>query len=72
MELRTLGRTGVQVSSLCFGTKSFGGPADEAESARMFHRCLDSGINFFDTANVYGRGRSETILGELMRDVRHS
>ena len=70
MDLRTLGRTGVQVSSLCFGTMSFGGPADEAASARLFGRCLDAGINFFDTANVYGRGRSETILGELMREHR--
>ncbi len=70
MDLRTLGRTGVQVSSLCFGTMSFGGPADEAASARMFGRCLDAGINFFDTANVYGHGRSEAILGELMREHR--
>ncbi len=70
MELRILGRTGVQVSSLCFGTMSFGTTADEAESGRMFRRCLDAGINFFDTANVYGQGRSETILGGLMREHR--
>ncbi len=70
MELRTLGRTGVQVSSLCFGTMSFGTTADEAESGRMFARCLDAGVNFFDTANVYGRGRSESILGELMQGHR--
>lgn len=70
MEFRTFGRTGVQVSSLCFGTMSFGGPADEAESARLFGRCLDAGINFFDTANVYGRGRSEAILGELIQGHR--
>ena len=70
MELRTLGRTGVQVSALCFGTMSFGTTTDEAESGRMFHRCLDAGINFFDTANVYGKGRSEEILGRLMRELR--
>ncbi|MEJ2292978.1 MAG: aldo/keto reductase [Deinococcales bacterium] len=70
MELRPLGRTGVQVSSLCFGTMSFGTTADEAESGRMFRRCLDAGVNFFDTANVYGRGLSETILGRLMREHR--
>lgn len=77
MELRNLGNTGVQVSSLCFGTMSFGTTADEAESARMFGRCRDAGINFFDTADVYGRnasgegaGRSEEMLGELMRDCR--
>ncbi len=70
MELRTLGRTGVSVSSLCFGTMSFGDTADEAESERMYRRCRDAGINFFDTANVYGRGRSEAILGELMKGQR--
>jgi len=70
MQLRTLGRTGVQVSSLCFGTMSFGATADEAESARLFARCLDAGINFFDTANNYGRGLSESILGALMEGHR--
>lgn len=70
MEYRTLGRTGVQVSSLCFGTMSFGGPADEETSAAMFRRCRDVGINFFDTANVYNGGRSEEILGKLMAGAR--
>lgn len=70
MEYRSLGRTGVKVSPLCFGTMSFGDIADEAESARMFHRCLDVGINFFDCANVYAGGRSEEILGKLMADHR--
>ena len=63
MEYRTLGRTGVQVSRLCFGTMSFGGDADEATSAAMFRRCRDAGINFFDCADVYQAGRSEEILG---------
>ena len=70
MEYRVLGRTGVQVSSLCFGTMSFGGDADEETSAAMFHRCREVGINFFDTANVYSNGRSEEILGRLMADYR--
>ncbi len=70
MIYKTVGQTGVKVSSLCFGTMSFGDIADEAESARMFKRCLDSGINFFDSANVYARGRSEEILGHLMKDIR--
>lgn len=70
MEYRILGRTGVKVSSLCFGTMSFGAPADEAESAAMFNRCRDVGINFFDCANVYAGGRSEEILGKLMAGVR--
>jgi aryl-alcohol dehydrogenase-like predicted oxidoreductase len=65
-----LGRTGVRVSELCFGTMSFGDTADEAESKKMFDRCLDVGINFFDCANVYAGGRSEEILGDLMQGVR--
>ena len=70
MEYRTLGRTGVQVSRLCFGTMSFGGDADEATSAAMFRRCRDAGINFFDYANVYAGGRSEEILGRVMAGNR--
>lgn len=70
MDYRILGRTGVKVSRLCFGTMSFGSTADEAESAKMFHRCRDRGINFYDCANVYAGGRSEEILGELMADCR--
>jgi aryl-alcohol dehydrogenase-like predicted oxidoreductase len=67
---RVLGRSGVQVSQLCFGTMSFGGDADEAMSARMFRACRDAGINFFDTADQYNQGRSEEILGELARGQR--
>ena len=70
MEYRSLGKTGVQVSALCFGTMSFGGDADEAMSAAMFHRCREVGINFFDCANVYQSGRSEEILGKLMAGSR--
>jgi aryl-alcohol dehydrogenase-like predicted oxidoreductase len=70
MEFRYLGKTGVSVSALCFGTMSFGGDADAATSAAMFHRCREVGINFFDCANVYQSGRSEEILGELIADCR--
>jgi aryl-alcohol dehydrogenase-like predicted oxidoreductase len=70
MKYRTLGRTGVQVSQLCFGTMSFGGDADADMSARMFRACRDAGINFFDTADQYNKGRSEEILGELMGKER--
>ena len=70
MEYRVLGRTGVKVSQLCFGTMSFGSIADEAESKKMFEACLDVGINFFDCANVYAGGRSEEILGDLMAPHR--
>lgn len=70
MNYRVLGRTGVQVSQLCLGTMSFGGDADQATSARMFRACRDIGINFFDTADQYNKGRSEETLGELMRGQR--
>lgn len=70
MDYRPLGRTGIQVSRLCFGTMSFGGDADEAGSAQMFRACRDAGINFFDTADQYNKGRSEEILGELIRGSR--
>lgn len=68
MEYRTLGKTGVQVSPLCFGTMSFGGNADEVTSRAMFKRCLDEGINFFDCADIYNKGRSEEILGKCISD----
>lgn len=70
MKYKLLGKTGVKVSSLCFGTMSFGGDADEKESTKMFHRCRDLGINFFDCANVYAEGLSEEILGRLIADCR--
>ena len=70
MNYRPLGRSGVQVSQLCFGTMSFGGDADEAASAEMFKAARDIGINFFDTADQYSKGRSEEILGRLARGAR--
>jgi len=70
MEYKVLGRTGVKVSQLCFGTMSFGGDADEETSAAMFHRCREVGVNFFDCANVYAGGRSEVILGKLIAGCR--
>lgn len=65
-----LGRTGIKVSSLCFGTMSFGGEADEAESGRMYRACRERGINFFDCADAYSKGRAEEILGRLMAGER--
>ena len=50
---------------------SFGGHADEKGSAKMFNQCRDAGINFFDCANVYEKGRSETILGKLISGNRN-
>ncbi len=71
MEYRALGRTGVQVSRLCFGTMSFGGDADEATSRSMFTRCREVGITFFDCADVYADGRSEMLLGKFMAGSRN-
>ena len=70
MNYKYLGNTGVQVSTLCFGTMSFGDDADEETSAAMFQRCREAGINFFDCANGYAGGRSEEILGRLIADCR--
>ena len=70
MKHKPLGRTGVQVSELCFGTMSFGGDADEAMSASMYQACRDAGVNFFDCADQYNKGRSEEILGRLMQGHR--
>ena len=70
MEYRLLGRTGVKVSQLCFGTMSFGAEADEAAAAAMYKRCRDLGINFFDCADAYSKGRAEEILGNLIQGHR--
>ena len=67
MQYTTLGRTGLQVSRLCLGTMNFGPYASEDESHAMMDKALDLGINFFDTANVYGwktgEGVTEQIVG---------
>ncbi len=72
MEYRTLGRTGVKVSDHCLGTMMFGpwGNTDEDECVRMIHDAIDAGINFIDTADVYGEGRSEEIVGKALKGRR--
>ena len=70
MEYRFLGKTGVRVSNLGFGTMTFGREADRAESAALFAKCQDAGVNLFDCANVYAEGVSEQILGELVASCR--
>ncbi|MET0433103.1 MAG: aldo/keto reductase [Cellulomonas sp.] len=72
MELRPLGRTGVQVSPLCLGAMMFGpwGNDDRADSVRIIHRALDAGINVVDTADVYSGGVSEEIVGEALKGRR--
>ena len=67
MEFRPLGRTGVQVSSLCLGCMMFGRRTEPEESYAIIDRALDAGINFLDTANVYALGRSEEITGEALK-----
>jgi len=66
MEYRLLAGTDLKVSRVCMGTMTFGSQVDEAGSRRMLDRCLDAGINFFDTANSYNKGRSEEILGNIL------
>jgi aryl-alcohol dehydrogenase-like predicted oxidoreductase len=72
MELRPLGRTGIQVSALCLGAMMFGdwGTKDHDESVRIIHRALDAGINFVDTADVYSAGESEEIVGRAIAGRR--
>jgi aryl-alcohol dehydrogenase-like predicted oxidoreductase len=70
METRALRNTGLTVSRACFGAMTFGSQTDSATAARMVDLCLDRGINFFDTANVYNDGRSETVLGETLKGRR--
>jgi aryl-alcohol dehydrogenase-like predicted oxidoreductase len=67
MEYRQLGRTGVQVSSLCLGCMMFGRRTSPEDSESIIDRALDDGINFLDTANVYSRGRSEEITGAALK-----
>jgi aryl-alcohol dehydrogenase-like predicted oxidoreductase len=70
MELARLGRTGLKVSRICLGTMNFGPQTEEADAQRIMDRAIDAGINFFDTANVYGwgenKGKTETIIGRWL------
>lgn len=70
MDTLTLKGTNLKVSRICFGTMTFAGQSGEETAAQMVDRCLDSGINFFDTANAYNGGKSEEMLGRLMRGRR--
>ncbi|MGQ3229203.1 MAG: aldo/keto reductase, partial [Blastomonas fulva] len=79
MQYRQLGKSGLLVSELSFGTMSYGaggywevvGGLNISEAQRLTDIAIDSGINFFDTADVYSHGRSEEILGETVKDKRH-
>jgi len=73
MQYRPLGRTGWNVSSVSFGAWAIGGtwgPVDDEVSMAALHRALDLGVNFFDTADVYGDGRSERLIARLRRERR--
>ena len=76
MQYVKLGKTGLDVSRICLGMMSYGDPTilewclDLEASRPIVKKALDLGINFYDTANVYSRGRSEEITGELLKDYR--
>lgn len=73
MEYRELGRTGWRVSAIGFGGWAIGGtwgPVDDRESLAALHRAVDLGVNFFDTADIYGDGRSERLLAQLRQEQR--
>jgi aryl-alcohol dehydrogenase-like predicted oxidoreductase len=79
MEYRQLGKSGLKVPALSFGTGTFGGTSeffkrwgetDVAEASRMVDLCLDAGVNFFDTADIYSKGASEEILGQALKGRR--
>jgi aryl-alcohol dehydrogenase-like predicted oxidoreductase len=72
MEYRTLAHTDLKVSRVSFGTMTFGAQTDEGAAVRMIDRCLEAGVNFIDTANIYNQGRSETILGKALAGRREN
>jgi aryl-alcohol dehydrogenase-like predicted oxidoreductase len=79
MEYRSLGRSGLKVPELCFGTGTFGagneffkawGDTSQDDARKLIDICMEAGLNFFDTANVYSDGASETILGKAIAHLK--
>jgi len=71
MDLRNLGTSGLRVSVVGLGCNNFGGRSDLEATRKVMHKALDLGINFFDTADIYGgQGGSETLMGEIMGENR--
>lgn len=71
MKTRALGPSGLQVSELGLGCNNFGWRIDEAATRKVVHAALDAGINFFDTADSYDKGGSETLLGKILGERRN-
>ena len=69
MELRNLGNSGLKVSMVGLGCNNFGMRIDAAQTKAVVHAALDAGINFFDTADVYGGQKSEVLLGEALQGI---
>lgn len=67
---RPLGKTGVQVSALCFGGAHWGGIKDDAEAIRILHEAIDAGVTFLDNAWEYNQGRSEVLMGKALKGRR--
>jgi aryl-alcohol dehydrogenase-like predicted oxidoreductase len=73
MQMRTLGANGPAISAIglgCMGMSDFYGPAEDARSTSVIHRGLELGINFFDTADMYGVGRNERLVGQALKGRR--
>jgi len=70
MNYKLLGRSGLAVSPVCLGTMMFGGRSDDSTAARIVGSAQDAGINFIDTADVYNDGKSERVVGRLIRKQR--
>ena len=70
MEYRRMGESGLKVSEICLGTMTFGHGTDQDEATRMVDLAMDVGVNFFDTANSYGGGQSEVLLGNTLKGRR--
>ena len=71
VKYKALGTTGLKVSEIGLGTMTFGNETDEEDSGAIVDTCWEAGVNFFDTANAYEEGRSEEILGKLLKERRH-
>ncbi|NQV79750.1 MAG: aldo/keto reductase, partial [Alphaproteobacteria bacterium] len=72
MSYRRLGASGLRVSPLCLGTMMFGAQTDVDEAGRIIAAARDAGVNFIDTANVYNKGESERVTGQLIAKDRDS